>query len=172
MRPLPLLCAALLLTAGCLPRETRVEAGNRQQILHRGVGYEVNELDPHVVTGVAEGNILRALFEGLVTEDPVDLRPVPGVAERWEVSADGLTYTFRLRGDARWSDGRPVTARDFTASFQRILTPSLAADYANMLYILRGAEAFHKGGGRDFTPVGAEAVDDRTLRLPLHHPAA
>jgi oligopeptide transport system substrate-binding protein len=166
------LCAALLLAAGCLPRETRVEAGNRQQILHRGVGYEVNELDPHVVTGVAEGNILRALFEGLVTEDPVDLRPVPGVAERWEISADGLTYTFRLRGDARWSDGRPVTARDFTASFQRILTPSLAADYANMLYILRGAEAFHKGGGRDFTSVGAEAVDDRTLRLTLEHPAA
>jgi len=175
MRPLlPLLalCAALLLAAGCLPRETRVEAGNRQQILHRGVGYEVNELDPHVVTGVAEGNILRALFEGLVTEDPVDLRPVPGVAERWEISADGLTYTFRLRGDARWSDGRPVTARDFTASFQRILTPSLAADYANMLYILRGAEAFHKGGGRDFASVGAEAVDDRTLRLTLEHPAA
>jgi len=120
---------------------------------------------------VAEGNILRALFEGLVTEDPVDLRPVPGVAERWEISADGLTYTFRLRGDARWSDGRPVTARDFTASFRRILTPSLAADYANMLYILRGAEAFHKSGGRDFATVGAEAADDRTLRLTLEHPA-
>ena len=132
-----LLLLLALAAAGCGRRETAVEQGNRAQVLHRGVGYEVTELDPHLVTGVADGNVLRALFEGLVTEDPVDLRPVPGVAERWETSADGREYTFHLRANARWSDGRPVTAGDFAASFRRILTPSLGAEYANMLYVLQ-----------------------------------
>jgi oligopeptide transport system substrate-binding protein len=158
-------------TTGCGKRETAVERGNREQVLHRGIGNEVTELDPHLVTGVAEGNVLRALFEGLVAEDPVDLHPVPGVAERWEISADGTVYTFFLRANARWSNGDAVTAADFVASFRRILTPSLAADYANMLYLLRGAEAFHKGTTKDFSQVGATAVDLRTLRLTLEHPA-
>jgi oligopeptide transport system substrate-binding protein len=172
-RLLLLLAAALcaLAGAGCLKRETAVQRGNREQILHRGIGNEVTELDPHLVTGVAEGNVLRALFEGLVAEDPVDLRPVPGVAERWEISGEGRVYTFLLRANARWTNGEPVTAQDFVASFRRILTPTLAADYANMLYILQGAEAFHKGSNPDFAQVGATALDARTLRLTLEHPA-
>lgn len=170
LRLLALLPLALLAT-GCGRRETAVEQGNRAQILHRGVGNEVTELDPHLVTGIAEGNILRALFEGLVTEHPEDLRPVPGVAERWDISPDGREYTFHLRADARWSDGQPVTAGDFVASFRRILTPSLSAEYANMLYVLRGAEAYHKGRSTDFGTVGAVALDPRTLRLTLHNPA-
>ena len=174
-RPLHPLRAAILFVlvlaaAGCGRRETAVALGDRAQVLHRGVGYEVTELDPHLVTGVADGNVLRALFEGLVTEDPVDLRPVPGVAERWETSADGREYTFHLRANARWSDGRPVTAGDFAASFRRILTPSLGAEYANMLYVLRGAEDFHKGRSTDFSSVGAAALDARTLRLTLTNP--
>ena len=168
-----LLASGLFLfsATGCLKREPAVQRGNREQVLHRGIGNEVSELDPHLVTGVAEGNVLRALFEGLVTEDPVDLHPVPGVAERWEVSTDRQSYTFHLRTTARWSSGEPVTAQDFVASFRRILTPSLAADYANMLYVLQGAEAFHKGGAKDFSQVGATAIDAHTLRLTLEHPA-
>lgn len=169
--PLALPLLAAFAAPGCLKRDTPVQVGNREQVLHRGIGYEVTELDPHLVTGVAEGNVLRALFEGLVTEHPADLRPVPGVAERWDVSPDGLVYTFHLRANARWSNGEPVTARDFVESFRRILTPSLAADYANMLYILQGAEAFHKGTQSDFSQVGATAPDPRTLRLTLEHPA-
>ncbi len=167
-----LLCAAgCLLVSGCSKRVTAVQQGDREQVLHRGIGYEVAELDPHLVTGIAEGNVLRALFEGLVTEDPVDLHPVPGVAERWEVSPDGLVYTFQLRATAKWSDGTPVTAQDFVASYRRILTGSLGADYANMLYILQGAEAFHKGTRTDFAQVGVTALDARTLRLTLEHAA-
>ncbi|HUR56706.1 MAG TPA: peptide ABC transporter substrate-binding protein [Opitutaceae bacterium] len=157
--------------AGCLKRETAVQQGDREQILHRGIGYEVAELDPHVVTGIAEWNVLRALFEGLTTEDPVDLHPVPGVAERWDVSPDGTAYTFHLRANARWSDGTPVTAQDFVGSYRRILTGSLGADYANMLYILQGAEAYHKGTLKDFGRVGVNALDARTLRLTLEHAA-
>jgi oligopeptide transport system substrate-binding protein len=163
--------AGLLFSSGCLKRESAVAHGNREQVLHRGIGYEVSELDPHLVVGIAEGDVLRALFEGLVTEDPVDLHPVPGVAERWEVSPDGIAYTFHLRADAKWSDGTPVTARDFVASFRRILTAGLGAEYASMLYILQGAEAFHKGAVSDFAQVGAVAVNERTLRLTLEHPA-
>jgi oligopeptide transport system substrate-binding protein len=163
---------ASLLLASCLQRETAVERGNREQVLHRGLGYEVSDLDPHLVTGIAEGEVLRALFEGLVVEDPVDLHPVPGVAESWDISPDGLTYVFHLRANARWSDGTAVTASDFVESYRRILTPSLAADYASMLYLLQGAEAFHKGVTRDFSRVGATAPDPRTLRLTLEHPAS
>src|SRR3954469_18707590 len=121
-----------LASAGCLKRETLVQRGNREQILHRGIGYEVPDLDPHLATGIAEGNVMHALFEGLVEEDPVDLHPVPGVAERWEVSPDGLTYTFFLR-EAKWSDGTPVAAQDFVSSYPRMLTPALGAEYANLL---------------------------------------
>lgn len=160
------------LPAGCLKRETLVQRGNQLGILHRGVGYEVTELDPHLVVGLAEGEILRALFEGLVGEDPVDLHPVPGMAERWDIAPDGLQYTFYLRPNAKWSDGTPLLARHFVESYRRILTKGLAADYANLLYILQGAEAFHKGSTTDFASVGAKALDDRTLQLTLEHPAA
>jgi oligopeptide transport system substrate-binding protein len=167
-----LLAFVSVLLGGCVKRETPVQAGNRDQTLHRGIGYEVTELDPHLVTGIAEGEVLRTLFEGLVTEDPVDLHPVPGVAERWDISPDGLIYTFHLRANARWSDGTALTAQDFVGSYRRILSPGLGAEYANMLYILQGAEAFHKGASKDFAQVGAKALDPRTLQLTLEHPAA
>ncbi len=172
LRSLCLAAATLCLLSACGKRETNVDRGLRDQIFHRGIGYEVSELDPHLVTGIGEGEVLRALFEGLVAGDPVDLHPVPAVAERWEISPDGSTYTFHLRASAKWSDGSTLTARDFVASYQRILTPTLGAEYANMLYILQGAEAYHKGTTKDFTTVGVKAVDDRTLRLTLEHPAA
>jgi oligopeptide transport system substrate-binding protein len=169
------LCLLALLAAlfsGCGKRETNVERALRDGVLHRGIGYEVSELDPHLVVGIGEGEVLRALAEGLVSEDPVDLHPVPAVAERWDTSPDGSTYTFHLRATAKWSNGQPLTAHDFVASYKRILTPSLGAEYANMLYILQGAEAFHKGATQDFATVGVKAIDDRTLRLTLEHPAA
>jgi oligopeptide transport system substrate-binding protein len=156
---------------GCLRRGTMVEEGNRTQVLHRGIGHELADLDPHLATQASDYDVLSALLEGLVGEDPIDLHPVPGVAERWEISDDQLTYTFHLRADARWSNGDPVTARDFVGSWRRVLTPSLGADNANLLYVIQGAESFHKGQGT-FEQVGVKAVDDRTLRVTLDHPAA
>ena len=100
----------------------------------------------------------------------MDLHPVPGVAERWESTADGLTYTFHLRSDARWSSGEPETSGDFLASWRRILTPEFAAARASQLYQIRGAEAFNKGGA-DFSQVGLQAPDARTLTVTLEHPA-
>lgn len=162
-----LLC---LLLAGCWSRETPVDAGIRTQVLHRGLGADVAELDPHLISGLPEINVVTALFEGLVAEDPQDLHPVPGVAARWEVSPDGLTYTFHLRPEARWSDGAPVTAQDFVASYRRVLTPALGADYASMLHVVQRAEAFHRGEVTDFSQVGFVARDARTLVITLEHP--
>src|SRR5882757_6567027 len=88
--------------SGCAKHETAVQHGNREQILHRGIGYEVSDLDPHLVTGLSEYSVVSALFEGLVAEDPVDLHPVPGVAKSWDVSPDGIVYVFHLRVDAKW----------------------------------------------------------------------
>ncbi|MCF3652193.1 peptide ABC transporter substrate-binding protein [Synoicihabitans lomoniglobus] len=163
-------CVALLLT-GCKPRETNVETGNRTHTLHRGMGPALADLDPHLATGTTDYNVLSALFEGLVAEDPVDLHPVPGVAESWTVSADGITYTFHLRTDAVWSNGDPLTAQNFVNSWQRVLTPSLTADYANLLYVLAGARAYHQGETTDFSTVGVAAPDRHTLRVTLAYPA-
>ncbi len=164
------LAAVASVFAGCRPRESNVELGNRTQTLHRGMGPALADLDPHLATGTTDYNVLSALFEGLVGEDPQDLSPVPGVAERWEVSEDGRVYTFHLRADARWSNGDPLTAQDFADSWQRVLTPSLAADYANLLYVLAGAEAFHKGRTTDFSTVGVQTLDTHTLRVTLVRP--
>jgi oligopeptide transport system substrate-binding protein len=158
---------ALILHAGCGRRETRVEFGNREQVLYKGNGTEPAELDPQIVTGVTEHHTIMALLEGLVTEDPVDLHPVPGVAERWDISADGRIYTFHLRKDAKWSNGDPVTAQDFLESYKRILTGSLASEYAYMHFVVTNAEAYNQGKITDFSQVGYKALDDHTFQITL-----
>lgn len=167
---LPVLLAGTVLF-GCGKRETRVEAGIRDQVLHKGNGSEPQDLDPHTVSGNVEHFILMALLEGLVTEDPKDLHPVPGVAERWDISPEGTIYTFHLRTNALWSNGDPVTAMDFVNSYERILLPELAAEYSYMLYPVKNAEAFNKGDIKDFSQVGIKALDPHTLQITLHSPA-
>lgn len=165
-----LLCGVVALP-GCWQRETNIQRGNREQILHRGVGPDLADLDPQRAAGLTDYNVLSALFEGLVSEDPTDLHPVPGVAQSWEVSPDGLTYTFVLRESAKWSDGGPVVAQDFVDSYRRMLAPSFGADNAAMLFIFQNAEAFHSGALKDFQQVGVHALDTRRLQLKLEHPA-
>ena len=162
-------CGLAVVLASCGSRETNVQRGDREQVLHRGIGAELPDLDPHLATGTSEYNVLSALLEGLVTEDPVDLHPIPGVAESWETSPDGLVYLFHLRPNARWSDGAPVTAGDFVASFRRVLTPAFGAQYATMLYPVLNAEAFHRGRLADFSAVGFAALDEHTLRVTLRY---
>ncbi|HTT57799.1 MAG TPA: peptide ABC transporter substrate-binding protein [Opitutaceae bacterium] len=160
-----------LLAPGCARRVTPVEAGIRDQTLYLGNGSEPRDLDPHVVVSYNDFNIVLALFEGLTNIDERTSRPVPGVAERWETSADGLTWTFHLRPDARWSNGDPLTARDFVFGVHRVLSPRLASEYAYVLYPLKNAEAFNAGRLTDFSQVGVRAVDDRTLEFTLVRPA-
>jgi oligopeptide transport system substrate-binding protein len=160
----------LALAAGCAKRDTTVARANREGVLHLSVGSEPADLDPQTVTGTSDGKIIQSLFEPLVTFEPGTLKPLPGLAERWEISTDGLAYTFHLR-EAQWSNREMITADDVVRSWQRILTPALGAEYAYFLYLLSGAEAFHKGRSTDFTQVGVKAADPRTLIVTLAHPA-
>ncbi len=165
-----ILLAGTLLLAGCGKPETAVEKADKEQVLIIGNGTEPEDLDPQVVTGVPEDNILRALFEGLVSQDPHDLHAVPGTAESWDISPDGRVYTFHLRKDAKWTDGEPVTSDDFLQSYKRILSPALAAEYNYMLFPVVNAEAYSKGDLKDFSKVGFRAPDARTLEVTLNNP--
>ena len=166
-----ILAPFLLLTfTACSKRETAVDRGNREGVLHLSVGSEPSDLDPQIVTGLGEAKIIQSLFEPLVSFEPGTLAPRPALAERWVVSSDGLTYTFHLRA-AQWSNGDPITAQDCIDSWRRALTPTLAADYAYLFYVLRGAEDFHKGRTTDFATVGLAAPDARTLVVTLANPA-
>jgi oligopeptide transport system substrate-binding protein len=161
--------AMLSFFPGCTKRQTLVEAGDHDQILHIGNGTEPQELDPDIVTGVQEYHIIMSLLEGLVTEDPVDLHPVPGVAERWDISPDRKVYTFHLRTNAKWSNGDPVTAQDFWESYKRILTPSLGSEYSYMHFVVKNAEAYNTGKITDFSQVGYKVIDDHTLQITLNN---
>jgi len=106
---------------------------------------EIESLDPAVVTGQPEGRIMWAIYEGLTRRSPVDSTPQPGVAERWEVSEDGRTYTFYLRKDAKWSNGDPFTSQDFLYSWRRMLDPMMAAEYAYQAWYIQGAKRYSLG---------------------------
>jgi len=167
------LCTTLLLAlglSGCAKRETAVEAGIRTQTLILGNGAEPADLDPHTVTAYTDMNILVSLFEGLTLLDETSSTPVPGAAVSWECTQDGLTWTFHLRVDGKWSDGSPVTAADFVYSFRRICSPKLAAEYAYMLWPLKNAQALSEGSLTDFSQLGARALDEHTLELRLEAP--
>jgi oligopeptide transport system substrate-binding protein len=152
-------------------RPLRVDVARQEGRVILGNGTEPATLDPSIATGVPEHHIFDALFEGLTAatlENPDENGP--GVATHWETE-DFATWTFSLRKDARWSDGTPLNAHDFTWSWQRILSPELASEYAEMLYPLKGAREFNQGQTKDFSKVGVRALDDHTLRVELNGPA-
>lgn len=163
--------ALLLLPGGCARHETAVESGTRGQILHLGNRDEPADLDPNTNNGSTTGFILSSLFEGLVTFSRDGVTIQPGAAERWEISPDGLTYTFHLRANARWSSGEPVTAQDFRDSILRLLDPALACEQANQAFPIVGAQDFLEGRSKDPNSVGVRAPDAHTLVTILSHPA-
>ena len=137
-------------------------------------GTEPQTLDPGLMTGEPESRIANELFEGLTRRDARSLRPVPGVATHWDVSDDGLVWTFELREEARWSDGRPVTAQDFAYAWRRLLDPATGSEYAYMLFGLRSARAFNQGDAEAAlhfgVDIGVVALDEHTLRVELDAP--
>lgn len=140
-------------------------------VLRMGNATEPESLDIHLSSGVAEANIQRDLFEGLVAE-AADASLIPGAAESWEISDDGTVYTFHMRENGRWSNGDPVTAHDFVYAFRRGLDPATAAAYAFILYPIKNAEALVAGDITDLDQLGIRALDDRTLEITLKAPTA
>ena len=138
------------------------------KVLHIGNGGEPETLDPHLYSLRLEATILNDLFLGLTTVN-AEGEIVPGVAQRWTASDDGLTWTFELRTDARWSDGYPLTAHDFVFAFRRLLDPETAASLARFLYPIRNAETVNAGELPADT-LGASASSDHTLVIELERP--
>lgn len=174
-----LLCAVF--AAGCGKGKSTAAApaaaapaakGSVPQIWHVGNGSEPQDLDPQAITGVPEHKLMMALFEGLAAEDPKDLHPVPGLAEKWDISADGKVYTFHLRKNGKWSDGSPLTADDCLQSYKRMITPEFASEYAYLIYdYVVGAREYYDRKLTDFSQVGFKALDEHTLQVTLKNPA-
>jgi oligopeptide transport system substrate-binding protein len=170
MLRLPLILSASLLFVSC-QKESQVDKATREGILLLGNSADPKSLDLQVVSGVIESNIMRALFEGMVQLHPTeDLGAPPGAALSVTPDETNTVWTVRLRPEAKWSDGTPVTAEDFRFSYERLLTPSFGAKYAEMLYFMEGAEAFNKGETKDFSTVGIKVTDPHGFVLTLRGP--
>jgi oligopeptide transport system substrate-binding protein len=117
----------------------------KENVLRYISGSEPESLDPHVPTGQPEARVLMAFYDGLVEYHPKTMEPIPAIAESWEVSPDGSEYTFHLRRNAKFSNGDPITAKDFVYSLRRALDPELAAQNAYLAYYIKYAEAYNSG---------------------------
>ncbi len=159
-----------IIVLACSGGDSNVTTGNRDGILHYGNGSEPQGLDPHVVTGVPENHLIRALFEGLAVKNPYTLEPEPGVAESWGFSEDGRVLTFHINPDARWSNGDPMTAEDYVWSWRRALDPAMGNLYAYMLYPIKNAEAYATGKLKKPEELGVKALDPLTLQVSLNEP--
>ncbi len=137
-------------------------------VLHRGLNSDPESLDPHKARSVQAGDVLRDIGEGLLAYSPTG-ELVAGSASEWAVSGDGLTYTFTLRDEARWSNGDPVTAEHFAFSLRRLVDPATAAFYAQMLGDIVNARAI-TAGEQPPGNLGVEVVDERTLVIRLERP--
>jgi oligopeptide transport system substrate-binding protein len=185
---LALLALATLLAAGCggdddggaaatgtTAGDTAADTDGAQasdQTITVNWGAEPPSLDPGLATDTTSSGILLSIMDPLVSLGE-DLEPVAELAESWETSEDGLTVTFNLRDDGRWTNGDPVTAQDFEWSWKRTISPELAADYAYQFYGIKGAAEYNgceKNCAKLRDAVGVKALDDRTLEVTLTTP--
>jgi oligopeptide transport system substrate-binding protein len=169
-------CFVSYLMALCLCVAGLVGCGNAEQkkasgkTLHLGNGAEPQMLDPHTMNGTGDQRVAAALYEGLIQLNTKTLAPEPAAAASWEISPDGKVYTFTLRPGLKWSNGDPLTTRDFIWSWKRELTPALACKYAYFLHGIHNARAFSTGKITDFSAVGVKALDDTKLEITLDNP--
>jgi oligopeptide transport system substrate-binding protein len=133
---------------------------------------EPESIDPHFATGVPDNNIVIQMFEGLMTRQADWATLAPGQAESYKISEDGLTYTFTLRPNLKWSDGSPLTAEDFAYSFRRAVHPATAASYAYWFTdtIVGAADYAKEQTPARSAAMGVKALDDRTLQIQLKKP--
>ncbi len=161
-----LLVMCITLAAGC----GKSGAGSNEQVFRYALEAEPATLDPAKSTAIPESLVELQIFEGLTRLDAKD-QPVAGVAEKWEVSADGLTYTFHLRAGAKWANGEPVTAQDFAFAWQRALNPETASENAYMLFPVKNAQAYNEKK-LPSEQLGVKALNERTLEVTLEKPTA
>src|SRR5579871_3868903 len=138
-------------------------------VFRMNLGAEPPSLDPARISDLYSANVELNLMQGLTRFDQSS-HAEPAIASHWEISPDKLTYTFHLRPDARWSDGKPVTSHDFLYAWQRALNPATGSDYAFFLFTIKNAKAYYDGHITQFNQVGVSAPDTHTLVVQLAHP--
>jgi peptide/nickel transport system substrate-binding protein/oligopeptide transport system substrate-binding protein len=130
------------------------------------------EFDPHHAYSATEAQVFTAIHEGLYVYDPATLEPLPAIAESVDRSKDKKVYTFRLRANARFSNGDPIRAQDVRASWMRMLDPAEEAEYSSLFDLIKGAQDFRMGTQKDPSKVGLKAVSDSVLEVTLESPAS
>jgi oligopeptide transport system substrate-binding protein len=186
-RAVALLCTVAVvgtLFSGCSTKSNTAAGAKAAtpQIINLNLGAEPKTIDPALNDAVDGATVICNAFEGLERLDSKD-QPIPGVAEKYEVSTDGLHYTFHLRSNAVWSDGKPVTAQDFEYAWKRALDPATASNYAYQMYYIKNGQGFNESAlaAKDktagITPatkdqVGVKAIDAKTLQVDLAYPTA
>ena len=167
---LALMAASLLAACSRSPDTNTGTAGAHHPtaMLLRGVGPDPDSLDPQRARSVEAQTILRDLCEGLTTLDKT-AAPAPGVASEWSVSSDGKTYTFKLRPEARWSNGDRVVAADFVAALRRLVDPATASEYAQVVDVIVNASDIVAGKKPPDT-LGVTAPDGNTVVVQLNNP--
>ena len=140
-------------------------AGEKEIVYNLAI--EPRTIDPVLNNAVDGSNVIFNLFEGLVRIG-FDDAPEAGCAEKWEVSEDGMSWTFHLRKGLKWSDGKPMTAEEFRYGFLRAITPENASPYAHLGFFIKNGEAFFNGKAKA-EDVGLVAVDDVTFRIDLEY---
>jgi oligopeptide transport system substrate-binding protein len=151
---------------GCHRTETQLASA---QVLHRALGGEPSTLDPAAAADNFSHDVLRDLYEGLTTESATG-EILPGVAASWDIDASGMQYTFRLRSNARWSNGKPVRAQDFVAAWRRVVDPRQGSPVADNMRLIAGATAIINGT-KAVASLGVSALSDSILMVRLEQPA-
>ena len=146
----------------------QVALPTNKQALNVALDASIPTLDPALIADTTSGRVAYDLFEGLVASDQNN-QPVPGVAKSWKISKDGRTYTFYLRPDARWSNGKPVTADDFVFALRREISPHTQAEMKVYLNAIKNATAI-MAGKKDVKTLGVKAINAGTLEIDLAHP--
>jgi oligopeptide transport system substrate-binding protein len=166
---LVVLCSFLLTACMSMsPAATDEDGLSDEQVLRLTETNQISGLDSAKYVDIVSWNVLYNVNEGLMRLGKEN-KPVYGIAEDVQISPDKKVYTFKLREDAVWSDGEPVTARDFEYAWKRALNPKTKSEYAYILYSIVGAEEYNKGVGKA-EDVGVKAVDDQTLVVKLKKP--
>ena len=165
MKKIVLLLSMFLLLIACGNNQD----GKNGNSLTLNLGGEPDSIDPQLTSGISGGTVDDLIMEGLLRKNK-EGESVPGIAEKWDVSEDGLKWTFHLR-DAKWSNGDPITANDFKAGWIRALDPKTAAENAGMLFMIKNGEEFN-AGKVNADEVGIKVIDNKTLAVELDTPTA
>ena len=160
-----------LLVLGCTTSDNTPEETGPKNTININIGNEPPTLDWSLAMDSTSYTVLNNLMEGLTKFDE-SLEAQPALAESWQVSEDGTTYTFKIRENVKWSDGQPLTAKDFEYSWKRILNPATGGHYAYFLYDIENAEEYNTGKIDDPNKVGVKVLDDNTLEVKLRRPAS